>query len=181
MPAHVSCRPVVQPDDPTAGCFVVCADHDLHRSFGTQHAVAHAACVEHNRLHHPVTQKQSPRILSLTYESSATAELTEAGFAELLGQARYSNSVFGVTGMLVAEGGWFLQVLEGPELVVRRLMESIRRDPRHGRIRVIEEEIIPERRFPDWAMAHGHVGEIEALPSSQYYEALLMARAQPAA
>ena len=164
-----------------AGCFVICAEHDIHRSFGTAHSVAHAACVEHNRQHHPGRPSRSPKLLSLIYESAATGQLTETDLIEILGQARASNSAFGVTGMLLSENGWFLQALEGPELVVNNLMAAIRADPRHSHIRLLAHETIQERRFPDWAMAHGHIGEVEALPLAQYYEALLMTRGEPAA
>ena len=86
------------------------------------------------------------------YESSATEGFGAADLAALLTQARARNRAFGVTGMLLTESGWFLQALEGPELIVKNLMASIKRDPRHAHVRVLAEETVQRRRFPDWAM-----------------------------
>jgi hypothetical protein len=78
--------------------------------------------------------------------------------------------------MLLVENGRFLQALERPDDEVRGLTAHIARDPRHEHVRVLIEEPTDARRFPDWAMAHGHVGDLEARPLAEYFEALLDAR-----
>lgn len=78
--------------------------------------------------------------------------------------------------MLLAENGRYVQLLEGPEDEVRGLMARIAEDPRHEHVRILAEEAVTARRFPDWAMARGHVGEIESLPLEEHLETLLEAR-----
>ncbi len=176
MPAHVACRPSPRRDDPGAGCWVVCPEHGLRTSFGFAHEVARAARAEHNAIHHPDSLVRRPRLLAIVYESRATHGLDADALPALLAQARFRNRAYGVTGMLLTEDGWFLQALEGPEPIVDDLMRSIARDPRHEHVRVLARELRQQRRFPDWAMAQGHIGEVEALPLAQYYEGLLNAR-----
>lgn len=115
-------------------------------------------------------------LYSVVYHSAATPGFDSVDLAELLTQARAKNRAQGVTGMLLAENGRFLQALEGPEETIRGLMATIGADPRHEHVRVLAEEPIRARRFPDWAMAEGHVGELETLPLAEYAEALLAAR-----
>jgi hypothetical protein len=174
--AHVACRPDLFDGHPDTGCFVVCARHDVRVPFGSASAAALAACREHNALHHADERRDDRRLLSVIYRSVRTAGCGDVDLAELLLKARHANRAFGVTGMLLAQDGRFLQVLEGPETVVRNLLAAIARDPRHEQVEVLVDEVVQVRRFPDWAMAEGHIGEIEALPPAAYYEGLLMAR-----
>ncbi|MGT2425583.1 BLUF domain-containing protein [Amnibacterium kyonggiense] len=173
MAAHVACRPDVFDGHPDTGCFVVCARHDLRIPFGSSYAVALAACREHNARHHVEPERSTPRLLSIVYRSVQTGDLD---LADLLRQARGANRSAGITGMLLAQDGRFLQALEGPEPAVRSLLASIRRDPRHREVTVLVEEVVVARRFPDWAMGTGDLGGIEALPLADYYEGMLIAR-----
>lgn len=116
------------------------------------------------------------KLYSIVYHSAATPGFSSIDLSELLSESRVKNRMNGVTGMLLAENGRFLQALEGPEGTVRGLMTTIQGDPRHEHVRVLAEEQVRARRFPDWAMAEGHIGEIEAMPLAEYYEALVIAR-----
>lgn len=176
MAAHIACRPDTYDGHVDTGCFVVCPDHDLRVSFGPAYPVALAACREHNSLHHPELRRSDRRLLSVIYHSVQAAGLSEADLAALRLKSRHANRAFGVTGMLLAHDGQFLQALEGPEPIVRSLLEAIARDPRHEQVTVLVEEFVQHRRFPDWAMAEGHIGELEALPLTCWYEAMLVAR-----
>lgn len=115
-------------------------------------------------------------MLSVVYRSAATPGLADSDVEQLLAAARAKNRREGVTGMLLAENGRFLQALEGPEVVVRGLLTAIEADPRHEHMRILTHETVPARRFGDWAMAHGHIGEMESMPLAQYVEALMDAR-----
>lgn len=117
-----------------------------------------------------------PSILSVIYHSAAVAGLGSIDVDEILASSRSWNRHNGVTGMLLLENGRFLQALEGPEEAVRALMDRIAQDPRHEHVRVLVEETQSGRRFPDWAMAHGHVAELESMRLDEYFEALLEAR-----
>lgn len=117
-----------------------------------------------------------PRLRSVVYHSAATPGLSSFDVDEILTASRVRNAAGAVTGMLLSENGRFLQALEGPEDTVRDLMSRIAEDPRHEHVRILVDEAVPARRFPDWAMARGHVGEIESLPLEEYWEALQDAR-----
>ena len=58
-----------------------------------------------------------------------------------------------MTGALTYSNGWFLQVLEGEAQTVKKLYDTIARDPRHGNPTVIVEGDIGQRAFADWSMA----------------------------
>lgn len=174
MPAHVACRPWVLGEDDRQGCFVVCEADGVRQWFGDAHEVAKAACREHNRVHHPVAPRTD--LLSLVYESVVAPAGEHMDLGALLRRSRAHNRSLGITGMLLMEDGWFLQALEGPPAAVDALMAAIARDPRHRHVRILGRELRAERRFPDWAMAEGHIGEVESLPLARYYEAMLLAR-----
>ena len=116
------------------------------------------------------------RLVSIVYGSAATAGFSTLDLDELLSTARANNRVSGVTGMLLYEDGRFLQVLEGPETVVRDLMATIAPDVRHDRVEVLTDEPIEERRFPDWTMGHVHLDDIADQPLTVYADALAAAR-----
>lgn len=96
-------------------------------------------------------------MIQLVYFSSATQEMTEADLLALLEQARTRNLRQGVTGMLLYAGGNFFQVLEGEKADVEGIYDSIRRDPRHAGLILIEESEITERSFPNWTMGFRHL------------------------
>ena len=87
------------------------------------------------------------------YVSSAVNEFTKPELLALLERSRDKNGRLGITGLLLYQGGNFLQVLEGDEQSVRHLYEIIFEDPRHKDIYILFEEFIPEREFPNWSMA----------------------------
>jgi hypothetical protein len=91
-------------------------------------------------------------MLSLIYSSVATRSLDEGDLAALLEQSRAANGREGVTGVLFFRNGYFLQLLEGPDAVVRAKLERIKRDDRHTKVRLISEELLEERQFPEWTM-----------------------------
>lgn len=66
--------------------------------------------------------------------------------------AKANNEPLDVTGSLFYNGGWFLQVLEGPALSLAKLYKKIELDPRHKNSRVIYNEPATFRTFPRWNM-----------------------------
>lgn len=93
-------------------------------------------------------------LLSLVYTSKAAARFRETALTHLLEQARSLNGARDITGMLLYRGERFIQVLEGPAHVVRRLARTIGQDVRHRDMRILIEEPIEERQFEDWTMGY---------------------------
>lgn len=71
----------------------------------------------------------------------------------ILAAARKNNPKLGVTGALLYSGGYFCQVIEGPQEVLEELFETIQMDARHKSVTVLHFEPIQTRGFTDWAMA----------------------------
>ena len=53
-------------------------------------------------------------------------------------------------------GGVFFQWIEGANLPLQRIWNSIQKDPRHHDIRVLADHAIPVRLFQDWHMQFAH-------------------------
>jgi len=91
-------------------------------------------------------------LVQLVYESEAVAPMSKDEIRGLLQNARSKNERLNVTGLLLHAKGQFLQVLEGPDMVVGDLYETIREDPRHTSVDTIFVTSIARRTFPDWRM-----------------------------
>jgi hypothetical protein len=71
---------------------------------------------------------------------------------EILKVAQDNNQSIDVTGSLFYNGGWFLQVLEGPTDTLKKLYNKIEKDPRHKNSRIIYDEPARFRTFTRWTM-----------------------------
>lgn len=90
---------------------------------------------------------------SLVYTSTQTRPITDSELAQILAVGREKNTRLGVTGMLAHKGDNCIGILEGEDDVVHDRFEQVRVDPRHTNVRVLLDETITERSFPDWSMA----------------------------
>jgi hypothetical protein len=103
------------------------------------------------------------------YSSVATKPFTEPELLELLTRSREANSKLGLSGMLLYKHGDFLQVLEGPEQVVRKMIRKIRLDPRHQSMLKLLEGDYAERQFPYWHMGFRNLDTAEASKHARLY------------
>jgi Sensors of blue-light using FAD len=86
--------------------------------------------------------------------ASAARDYTDLALRDLLDQARFRNTQVGVSGMLLYTAGSFFQILEGAPEVVDATFARIAKDPRHGKVTVINREPIAHRSFEDWSMGY---------------------------
>ena len=77
----------------------------------------------------------------------------KAELGRLFSAARSNNKKQQVTGALLVNDSWFVQILEGDEDVVRALYQRIEKDPRHDTVTVLDVRTVEERTFARWAMA----------------------------
>jgi len=98
---------------------------------------------------------------SLVYMSSATLPFDEAELEGVLEHSRVRNTADGLSGMLVHRSGRFMQLLEGPHDAVIATYQRIIADPRHDDVRLLVEESIHTRRFPEWSMAYDRDADLE--------------------
>ena len=96
-------------------------------------------------------------LISLTYTSAATRLLSVSELVELIEQIRTRNEHLGVTGLLLYSGGNVIQTLEGTADAVDAVFDSIRIDPRHGDIHVVDRSEVEERSFASWSMGFRNV------------------------
>lgn len=89
---------------------------------------------------------------SVTYRSEATAAPSPGDLELLVANAKARNRSLGITGMLLYDGGHFLQTLEGPPDALDQVWASVQRDPRHCSIEVLSHHIVPARLFSGWDM-----------------------------
>jgi AcrR family transcriptional regulator len=90
---------------------------------------------------------------SIVYTSTQTRPITDTELAQILAVGREKNTALGVTGILAHKGDNCLGILEGDDDVVRARFEQVRIDPRHMNVRVLADEPVAQRSFPDWSMA----------------------------
>ncbi len=105
-------------------------------------------------------------LIQLVYVSKPSRDISFAEIRELLIKARVNNHFRDVTGVLLYDGASFLQVLEGPEETVKKLYDSIAKDPRHAQVTALFEREVDHRDFGDWAMGLGQIAgdHMDCLP-----------------
>ncbi|MBF4609416.1 BLUF domain-containing protein [Curtobacterium sp. VKM Ac-1393] len=90
---------------------------------------------------------------SLVYASTQTRPITVSELAQILAVGREKNTRLGVTGMLAHRDDNCIGIIEGGDDVVAERFDQVRADPRHTNVRVLLDEPIRHRSFPDWSMA----------------------------
>ncbi len=89
----------------------------------------------------------------IRYISRFARPFSEAEIAQLTSVSALNNARADVTGILMASGELFFQLIEGPEKEIERLYRKIVFDPRHTDVLLLQvEENVEERLFPDWSM-----------------------------
>lgn len=94
---------------------------------------------------------------------------------EILSVSQRNNSRDGITGFLIFDKTWFVQILEGERAKVLETYNRIARDTRHSTATIINVRDVQARLFPNWTMggamrtpevqevylAHGFGGPLE--------------------
>jgi hypothetical protein len=93
----------------------------------------------------------------LTYISTFGLEVGTTDVEDVLAVSRRNNRRDGITGILIADGTRFLQVLEGNPTSLNAAFARISADPRHFAIYAIARKSIDNRQFGEWDMAYQQV------------------------
>lgn len=96
------------------------------------------------------TQKQSGPLSTLAYRSRAVPSFSTSELDSLIETARARNRAAAITGMLIYDEGRFFQWLEGPSDQLSNLWQTIRKDPRHTGIEVLDDTRSEARMFGQW-------------------------------
>jgi len=98
-------------------------------------------------------------IYELTYESVAKRGLRAADIDAILETSRARNVERGITGCLVYYNRRFIQILEGHQQTLQECYQKIQKDDRHRQVRIIAENTVEKRTFPEWGMAYFPIDE----------------------
>ena len=89
----------------------------------------------------------------INYISSFVKDMSEVEIVNLASQAAKKNAENDITGVLMAKGGVFFQIIEGPEDNIDRLFTNILKDPRHEKVITLGIQTGDLKRlFPNWHM-----------------------------
>ena len=88
----------------------------------------------------------------LVYRSKATEKFSEEDLSKIMSDSLPYNEPNGITGILLFDGEYFFQVLEGECEKVEALYEHIKKDRRHSAIVKVTEIVIHERNFGAWLL-----------------------------
>lgn len=95
-----------------------------------------------------------PTMIRVVYCSKASSDLGPADIEQILNSARRNNKKNHITGLLVFDNQYFLQVLEGERQQVSELVTKISTDQRHQKFCFISVSTICLREFSHWSMAY---------------------------
>jgi hypothetical protein len=109
-------------------------------------------------------------LVRLLYASRAVDAASQDELLRILAQSKANNPRSGITGVLCASGGIFLQVLEGGRMQVNALYKHIVGDPRHRDVVILSYEEISERKFSGWSMGLVNLERVNASLLLKYSE-----------
>ncbi len=96
-------------------------------------------------------------MIQISYISTATRPMTQEDLEQILRSSRENNARMGITGMLLYGNNTFIQILEGEETAVNKLIASIKKDPRHTDFQVLNKKTVDRREYADWSMGFKRV------------------------
>lgn len=94
-----------------------------------------------------------------TGDPNSSAKILE----NIVSTAKKNNPRHGITGVLFYQKGRFLQVFEGNDADVKKLLNNIQRDKRHKNLIILFDEHVNSRGFEDWNMDSFDLDETEEL------------------
>lgn len=95
---------------------------------------------------------KASQLYFLIYVSQAVHPLSGDDLGTLQKRVKPFNRTAGISGCLVYQDGYFMQMLEGKRDTLLALMDQIKADPRHRSVRIVMEGPARRRHFADWGM-----------------------------
>ena len=91
-------------------------------------------------------------LAQLIYASEASAPMRIGDIEGILKDARRKNRLLDLTGMLLFDRQFFLQVIEGDPQQLSDLYARLAMDRRHKRLKILHFDAISQRTFGEWSM-----------------------------
>lgn len=127
---------------------------------------------------------------SLIYVSTAAAHVDYEAVMDILTISWRHNHNSDVSGMLIYDDRYFMQLIQGPIATIDRLFDRIAEDPRHHTIRVIDAVLLAAPECYGWSVGfiknspitdslfeQNRVGRGHALYSADYVRARALLKA----
>lgn len=83
--------------------------------------------------------------------SARTAGLSSV-VHDIVAASERNNSHDRVTGFLIFDKTYFMQVLEGEQAIVEKAYDRISQDPRHTELLILNSRLTDKRVFAEWSM-----------------------------
>lgn len=93
-------------------------------------------------------------LVRLTYLSAYNPNNASIELARILEQSRRNNEHDGITGALVMNESYFLQVIEGSRPIINALLQKLVQDERHFSLNIVEYQEIEQRYWSKWSMQY---------------------------
>ena len=85
----------------------------------------------------------------------------------IMDSANRNNEKNNITGALIFDTLWFVQILEGERVAVSETLRRIMADGRHDAVTVMDARPIAERQFGNWWMGLALLRGDDAVPSGR--------------
>lgn len=91
-------------------------------------------------------------LVRMIYVSTITDRTNSGAVQKILTTAKKNNDKHDLTGLLVFNSKYYLQVIEGGRVAVSALLGNLFSDDRHCEMVVLGVEQVDQRAFPNWSM-----------------------------
>ena len=108
------------------------------------------------------------RLVYFSTNNLTTSGNIAAGLKQILATAISNNTRLGVTGGLLFNRNYFIQVLEGDSGAVTEVFTNVSNDTRHSKIVLVEIRAIRERQFGAWSMGFSAASELSSELLAQF-------------
>ena len=98
---------------------------------------------------------------------------------DIITTSKANNPKRGVTGILLYHQGKFVQVIEGEEEDLRKLMTIIEKDERHTNVQYLVDEKVNERGFDQWNMDFFNLSDKDSLDYESMQQISRLYKKQP--
>ena len=105
----------------------------------------------------------------IVYKSRSVKQLISDELTELVEAAAQKNQENAISGVLLYDGDYFLQYLEGPDVAIKLLYQLITLDDRHRNVVKLMDDFSPTRRFGGWSM---YCIDVQQMYGQDIYELL---------
>ncbi|MCH2535657.1 MAG: BLUF domain-containing protein [Bdellovibrionales bacterium] len=91
-------------------------------------------------------------LVRLIYVSEFKTDKSSGELKNIIENSKLKNKELSITGILCADGDYYLQCLEGARDVINSLYGKIISDDRHKNVTLLEYTEVTERTFSNWYM-----------------------------